>query len=280
MQFATEFIELVSVVGYMSNMYEYVTVLGMMQDSWNRRESQMLTGGLVHYMFRRIIGLVGAVTGGTGRRCQTFLNRDFLMKDICDNCLSVKATVRNLVKNRNHDFQGHTPKTMRKSAEGIIGGLSGRCNFMGPMTVTHIIHPLCLMLLGPVYLVNFAMMNPNATQNQPKNMSPALSQFISTQDIMENTKNKADRLSVLLSSLTRFLRVKCKCPHLSEATAENILCEASRKMDTFDLFYAGHWFHRELPATGVEKRGAYQLGFRCANCGFKWHSILQTGSAD
>jgi hypothetical protein len=80
------FIELLSIVGYMSNIYEYVTVLCMMQDDWDRNESLAMHGGLVQYVFKRIISLVGCVTGGSGRRCQTFITKDFKLQDIRETC--------------------------------------------------------------------------------------------------------------------------------------------------------------------------------------------------
>jgi hypothetical protein len=243
----TEFVELVSVVGYLSNIYEYVTVLGMMQEGWNQDTSRLLHGGLVQYVFQHIIGLVGCVTGGSGRQMQTFINKDFVMKDVCSNCLEIKNTIRKLVSDRNKDYHEHTHSAMRKSADILLSGLTERCKFMGTMTVTHIVHSLCLIQLAPVHLLNFAIMSPNANQFKKKNLSGALREFLATDEDTECTK-KTERNSVLLASLTRYLRVTCECPHLSQATAENILCEATRKSETYDLFYAGHWFHREVPA--------------------------------
>jgi hypothetical protein len=124
MHFATEFVELVSVVGYLSNIYEYVTVLGMMHEGWNRNESRMLHGGLVQYVFQQIIGLVGCVTGGSGRQMQTFINKDFIMKDVRSNCHEIKNTVQKLVADRNKDFQEHTHRAMRKFADILLSGLS------------------------------------------------------------------------------------------------------------------------------------------------------------
>ena len=107
MQFDTEFMELVSVVGYLNNIYEYVTVLSMMQEDWDRKRSLATHGGLVQYIFQRIIELVGCVTGGSGRRCQTFITRDFPLQDVKHNCIEIRKSVKNLVRDREREQQGN-----------------------------------------------------------------------------------------------------------------------------------------------------------------------------
>jgi hypothetical protein len=97
MKLETEFIELVSVIGYMNNIYEYVTVLSMMQEDWVQNDSIAFKGGLIEYVFQRIISLVGCVMGGTGMRCQTFVNRDLSLVDVRKNCHFVRNVTMSLV---------------------------------------------------------------------------------------------------------------------------------------------------------------------------------------
>lgn len=254
MQFATEFIELVCVVGHLNNIYHYVTVLGMMQDDWDRNQSLTVHGGLIEYVFGRIKTLVGSISGGKGGRCQVFLTRDLELKNARKNCHQIRSSLRKLYNNSTADYQTTSIKELRKQASATITLLAKSCSFMGLLSVAHIIHTMSLLCLAPAFLLNFAVVLESATQNKKNKMSPAMKAYLSsaTSDVDSgcDVKNKRGKFALLLSSLARFLRARYKIPHLSEAVTENILCEATRKTDTHDMFFSGHWFYREIPISG------------------------------
>lgn len=153
MQLNTEFVELISVLGYLNNIYQYVTVLSMMQSDWDRTVSLAAPGGLVEYVFNRIIALRGCVTGGTGRRCQTFIRDDIHLNVIQNNCHNINDTMKNLRRDQPKDRQQDTTKALRNETNTVIGGLATRCKFMGPMSVTHMVQSLCFMSLAPEFLL-------------------------------------------------------------------------------------------------------------------------------
>jgi hypothetical protein len=150
-----------------------------------------------------------------------------------------------------------TIKAMKKTADTTINGLASRCTNVGTLTATHMVHPLCFLQLAPMYLLSFAVVSPTANQFKKEKISSSMRLYIESNqkgedsddiDGKKKTKSgKNNKLPVLLSSMTRFLRVLCKNAYLSEGTAENILCEATRSSVTFALFIPGHWFYRELP---------------------------------
>jgi len=256
MCFESEFVELLSIVGYLSNIYEFVTVLNMMQDDWDRNDSLASHGGLVGYVFRRMVQLVGSVAGGAGRRCQTFLNKDFVMKDVRSNCHEFRRTIRQLLRDRESKLDLEQPKkNCRQSAEKIISGLAGRCKSMGPMTVSHAIHALGLVNIAPSYLLEYATFSPSATQFQTKNMSRTLRAYLGPNAKKDKEVGpKSDRFATLLTSLTRALQAKTNNPNISEAMAENLLCEASRSTVAYDLFLPGQCLYRK-PPTNDNTRG-------------------------
>ena len=55
------------------------------------------------------------------------------------------------------------------------------------MTVTHIVHPLCFVLLAPVYLLGFGVVSSTATQFMPKNMSTIMRDYMNAELEYEET---------------------------------------------------------------------------------------------
>jgi hypothetical protein len=156
-----------------------------------------------------------------------------------------------------------TIKEMKKTTNITINGLAKRCTNFGTLSATHMVHPLCFLKLAPMYLLSFAVVSPTANQFKKERMSRSMQLYLESNqngedlddmDVKRKTKGgKKNKFPVLLSSVTRYLRVACKNNCLSEGTAENILCEASCKGLTYDLFIPGHWFYRELPCDVVNK---------------------------
>ena len=142
MQFATEFIELVCVLGHLNNMYHYVTVLCMMQNDWDRQRSLAAHGGMIEHVFGRIKTLVGSISGGRGSRCQVFINKDTPLALARKNCHLVRNTLRKLRGNTTTDYQTSTVKELRKQGSATITGLAKSCSFMGLLFVgsTHCPH--------------------------------------------------------------------------------------------------------------------------------------------
>jgi hypothetical protein len=133
---------------------------------------------LVQYVFKRIISLVGCVTGGSGRRCQTFITKDFKLQDIRETCHEIRNVVKKLGRDKGRNGEIDTIKEMKKTTNITINGLAKRCTNFGTLSATHMVHPLCFLKLAPMYLLSFAVVSPTANQFKKEQMSCSMRLYL------------------------------------------------------------------------------------------------------
>lgn len=252
----TDFIEVMGVLGHLNNIYIFVTVLNMLEEEWATgvRKGRGMEGGMVEYIFCRMIELAGSVTGGPCRRSMVFLNNGLTHKNIRDNCMGLRARLRAWISSVDSTREELTGKQMKETAHRDMQGLSGGM-YYGVLSSCHMLHSLCLLGVAPQYMLDYAIVSLTATHNRPcrmKKESPALYNYLHGKDGSDGGSAVKQKMSTVLASVTRYIRVLVDRPELTEATGENIKCEAIRKTVAYDLCFAGQGFYRRtVDAEGV-----------------------------
>ena len=260
MELGMEFVQLVAVVGHLCGIYVFVTVLCLMQDDWDREESSRMPGGLVQYTFQRIIEITGCVSGGPGRRCMNFLNKDMPVKDVVSNCQHLWSMASSWLGGSVLETSESTSKAQRGSFEAAVSCLVKKAKWMGCFSAQHVIHVLALLSVAPLFFLDYAVISASEIRARKSNRNPAMQEYVDRSVAEENKEassnnesNRRGKFSVVLASVARFLRAYYGLPHLTESTVENILCEAQRgESPACDLWFPGHgWYRKEEHEDGT-----------------------------
>jgi hypothetical protein len=164
--FPTEFIELISVIGHLCSVYIFVTVLNMMQSDWDHEKSKHQKGGLVEYIFDRMKEITGCVSGGPGRRCMNFLNRNFPVRDIRSNCLTYRHLIATLLSRNQKTL---TVKQKKEEVHKTTKQLARQVKWAGVFSVIHVVQTLALLGIAPSHFLDFVLISTGTSQHKKKN---------------------------------------------------------------------------------------------------------------
>lgn len=249
----SELIEIVAVVGSMCGIYTLCTALLFMQDNWDRKDSASLPGGLFQYVIQLLVMFAGTATGGPSPRCMNFLSKDFTVRDVKNNCCYIWT----LVNWHRRNQPELTTKEKRDKTQGDIYKMARAIRFAGVFSVQHVKDTLALLGLIPAFYLDFAVISASVSHNQKGNDKSELMQAYLDSDMCDENPQDTDRkksggstrrakFSVTLSAIARWLRDMESQPHLTEAVAENIACEAKRTSTVYDFWTAGAPLFRKM----------------------------------
>ena len=255
-QKGTDLFEIVSVVGSMCGLYTLCTSLLFMQDNWDRNTSSSLPGGLFEFVIETIKLFAGTASGGPGPRCMNFLNKDVPVRDVRRNCYKLRALANHF--NRTVRQAAPAPREMtmkqaRKTVHDEIYRLSKEMRFCGVFSVHHMKDTLALLGVLPSFFLDYAVLCSSVTQNQKDNVGLKMKAYLDNRDAQEYGAQKKkpsaftqkkSKMAVVLSSCTRLLRQQTGIPALTEAIAENILCESRRGCAAYDFWTPGASLYR------------------------------------
>jgi hypothetical protein len=265
-----ELIELLYVCGLLNGIYSFVNLLGALQTDWDQSRSRTCPGGLIQYMFERFVTSKGSVQSGVGLRCQPFLGNNLSVAQIQLSCLHLK-TLMETWKSQKLQLDNASMKVTRLLTKDAITALSKHLHCVGAFSGHHIFHVAALLgMSGKAYL-DYALVKddfksttsaksrakyPGTTNSTPSiftkpqstksvNKSPKMVKstpnLTNLMSYVSSTSEEGDasRYSVVLTSVTRYLRTKLTLQGLTESMMENILCESKRKTKVYDLHFPG-----------------------------------------
>ena len=253
--YSTEFIELLQVVGLLCNIYPFVTVLGMMQTQWDPAATASSPGGLLGYVIGKIVNLVGCLSGGPGRRCMNSLNNNEVPLAVFRaNCHSVGQALTSLMQKASECLQ-QSKKQRRKMAHDAFLSLSNTVKHVGDLSATHVIHCMALFRAAPAFILDYAVVSPDTSANR-REKNPCMDEYLGIKDetirlddgVLKRNRPKAtvrEKYSIINRALARVARVFLRDPNFTESQAENLGCEGNRTGPAYDLWFGGHGFFRK-----------------------------------
>ena len=244
---STEFLELLTLVGSLCNIYIFVTVLGMMQETWDPSLTATSRGGLLEYVITQMVRVGGCFNGGPGRRCMNFANgRTIPLTTFRKNCRAVATTLTRLM---GEVYSGVCPNgtERRARAHAAITSLKSACTHMGELGGSHLVHVLSLFRAAPSYFLDHAIICAHVSTNK-KGRNPAMDAYVGLEEEGMAKKGPAlrsSKFSIVNRALVRVARVLLKDEYFTESQGENLGCEANRDAAAYDLWFGGQGFFRK-----------------------------------
>ena len=245
-----EYTELLVMVGHMCSYYTLSTVLNRGEADWDRTSVGQMKGGLIEFLFNRMIEISGCVTGGPGRRCLNFMTRDLSLGDARKN---VQFMYRWLQEMRRLDPKQYPTDSARRSlAQSQIYRLAKNMKMCGVFSAMGILHIAALTGGCPSFMAEYSVISFSVTQNKKGNSKSTLLQryLMIKEDEGARVPVEASRRSKASSVLSGTHRdqvirhpstTKVKT---TECDIENSICESKREMKVHDLHMPGDSFFR------------------------------------
>jgi hypothetical protein len=194
-----------------------------------------LGGGLVQYIIGRMVDIVGGINNGHGRRCQNFCNTNLSVAVVNSNWKHVMGRLQSWCTLCHHK---RTSVVERENTRKEIIVLSKSVKHAGLFSSHHIAHTAALLGLAPTFFLDHAVLCETSVGITRKS-NKSNSKQASNNKAKELSYNDATNNSHILTSLTRYLRVRLNQEHLTESMAENIICESRRKRPGLDMYFPG-----------------------------------------
>ena len=271
-QFSTELFELLSIVTYLNNLFVASVALNMMQSCWDRSQSVHMPSGLVQYTLSLVKRITGCITGGPGRRCQTFVTRPLPFRYIRANAKLYRDICYSWHSRRRSGGEGWNPSSntqMRKNFQTLVVSLARAVHYGAVFSVSHVVWCMCLLGILPSYLLDYAVMSTRVTQNKPNSTrvmrasrSPHMDIYLKA-GASHGVEGRSGKLETILKSICSYL-----CALLGNvvtlANAENAVCEASRASIVEDIIMPGYSLFRRASLVPDHQRNPPNERWYCA----------------
>jgi hypothetical protein len=128
--------------------------------------------------------------------------------------------------------------------------LSKSVKHAGIFSSHHIAHTAALLGLAPTFFLDYAVLCETLVGISSKSNK---SNKNSNDKACEQSNKVWTNNSNILTSLTRYLRVRLNQEHFTESMAENIICEARRKRPGLDMYFPGQAIYVRAGRNNTEK---------------------------
>ena len=272
----TEFVELVLLASSLSSHYALVTILRKMQSPryWDRKKTLALPGGLFEFGVLKLREHWGSISGGPCPRFQVSLTKGPTYGQVRKSCNFVLGLMGEFGfggKKRKHSPRQppSSDHAKREEVTDVIYRTSQNCHQVGILKAQHLKDCIAQCGFAPSYFLEYGVI-PHKINQHEQGKRPSLDNYL-LQGAEYNASGarkggKATdkrRLAVVLGSVTRAARVQLDQPFLTESAVENMICESSRGMNVYDLWYPGDPLARRVDPTP-------RLGGHFAECDSKW----------
>ena len=269
----TELLELLALVGNLCNIYIFVTVLGMMQQSWDPSQTSSSDGGMLAHVIGFIVRVTGCFNGGPGRRCMNFANKSEIpLSTFRQNCHAIADCFNRLMIKATTCLRPNS-KTRRNEAHSAITQLSDKLSYSGELAASHVVHVMALFKAAPSYFLDHAIIAAGTSTNK-KAKRPKMHEYLGIDEEIHEDDNqdsvgtgssskkapgkkkggakaaaRASKYTIVNRALVRVARVVLGDEYFTESQAENLGCEAHRDTTAYDLWFGGQGFFRKKTAS-------------------------------